>query len=179
MTNDAMQATKTGMNGVEQLCLNCGFCCDSTLFADVELRTGDDPRRLAKLGLTVLQKTETKLAFSQPCACFDGKFCKIYAERPKRCRLFECGLLKRVEKGEMTANAALKKISEAKVLAEKVRRLLRESGQRDEQMALTHRYTEVMHAPVDLSVEGAAERRGELMLAVNDLMQMLQLNFLK
>lgn len=167
------------MNGVEQLCPNCGLCCDSTLFADVELRAGDDPQRLAKCGLTVLQKTKTKLAFSQPCACFDGKFCKIYAERPKRCRMFECGLLKRVENGDMTAKVALKKITEAKALAEKVRRLLRESGLHDEQMALTHRYAEVMHAPVDLSVEDSAERRGELMLAVNDLMQMLQLNFLK
>lgn len=167
------------MSGVEQLCPNCGLCCDSTLFADVELHAGDDPQRLAELGLTVLQKTKTKLAFSQPCACFDGKFCKIYAERPKRCRLFECGLLKRVEKVEMTEGTALKKISEAKALAEKVRGLLRESGQPDEQMALTHRYAEVMRAPVDLSVPDTAEKRGELMLAVNDLMQMLQLNFLK
>lgn len=167
------------MNGVEQLCPNCGLCCDSTLFADVELRAGDDPQQLAKLGLTVLQKTKTKLAFSQPCACFDGKFCKIYAERPKRCRLFKCGLLEKVEGGKMNAGPALKKISEAKALAGKVRGLLRESGQRDEQMALTHRCAEVMRAPVDLSVEGAAERRGELMLAVNDLMQMLQINFLK
>ena len=167
------------MNGVEQLCPNCGLCCDSTLFADVELRVGDDPQRLAKLGLTVLQKTKTKLAFSQPCACFDGKFCKIYAERPKRCRLFECGLLKQVEAGKMSAGPALEKISEAKALAEKVRGLLHESGQRDEQMALTHRYAEVMHAPVDLSVEGAAERRGELMLAVNDLMQRLERDFLR
>jgi Fe-S-cluster containining protein len=167
------------MNGIEQLCPNCGLCCDSTLFADVELRKGDDPARLVKLGLTVLQKTKTKLAFSQPCACFDGKFCKIYANRPKRCRLFECGLLKRVESSEMTADAALKKISEAKALAEKVRALLRDAGQHDEMMALTHRYAEAMSAPVDFSVEGAADQRGELMLAVNDLMQMLERDFLR
>lgn len=167
------------MNGVEQLCPNCGLCCDSTLFADVELRKGDDPQRLEKLGLEVLQKTKTKLAFSQPCACFDGKFCKIYAERPKRCRLFECGLLKRVESGGMTADAALKKISEAKARAEKVRGLLRQSGQRDEHMALTHRYSEAMSAPVDLSLENEAEKRGELMLAVNELMQMVERDFLR
>src|SRR5215469_15501515 len=137
------------MNCVDQLCPNCGLCCDSTLFADVELRKGDDPERLTQLGLEVMQKTKTKLAFSQPCACFDGKFCKIYADRPKRCRLFECGLLKRVESGDLTAGAALKTISEAKSQAEKVRELLRQSGQRDERMALTHRYAEAMSAPVD------------------------------
>jgi Fe-S-cluster containining protein len=167
------------MNGVEQLCPNCGMCCDSTLFADVELRKGDDPRQLANAGLNIFHKTKVKLAFAQPCACFDGKFCKIYPDRPKRCRLFECGVLKRVQGGEMTASAALKKIAEAKSRAEKVRRLLREAGERSEGMALTHRYAEAMKAPVKLSDEASVERQGELMMAVNDLMQLLEREFLR
>jgi Fe-S-cluster containining protein len=167
------------MNGVEQLCPNCGLCCDSTLFADVELRAGDDAKRLSKLGLTLERKGQGKLAFAQPCACFDGKLCGIYADRPKRCRLFECGLLKKVETDEITAKAALNKIFEAKKRANKVRELLRLLGQQDEDMPLTHRYGEAMSAPVDLSNETAAERHGELMLAVNDLMQMLQRDFLR
>ena len=166
------------MSAIKQLCPNCGLCCNSTLFADVELRAGDDAKRLQKLGLTIERKTQTKLAFAQPCACFDGTLCGIYGDRPKRCRLFECGLLKKVEADEMTANVALKKISEAKKRVEKVRGLLRQSGQRDEQMALTHRYAEAMSAPIDLSDDTDAERRGELMLAVNDLMTLLERDFL-
>jgi Fe-S-cluster containining protein len=166
-------------DAVSQLCPNCGLCCDSTLFADVELRAGDDAKRLVKLGLTIEQKTRTKLAFAQPCACFDGRLCGIYADRPKRCRLFECGLLKRVEDGEMTTGAALKRISETKRRAVKVRELLRSLGQRDERMALTQRYAEAMSAPIDLADEGSADRRGELMLAVNDLMTRLQRDFLR
>ena len=52
------------MNGIEQLCPNCGLCCDSTLFADVELRTGDDAKRLKRLGLTLEKKGQGKLALS-------------------------------------------------------------------------------------------------------------------
>jgi hypothetical protein len=167
------------MNSVEQLCPNCGICCDSTLFADVELRKGDDATRLAKFGLALEEKGRGKLVFPQPCACFDGKLCRIYNDRPKRCRTFECGLLKKIETGRMTVNAALGKISEAKMQAEKVRELLRSLGQCDEQKALTHRYTAAMSAPVNLSDEDHAERRGELMLAVNDLMLTLQRDFLK
>ena len=167
------------MNGIEQLCPNCGLCCDSTLFADVELRASDDAKRLRKLGLTIEQKGRRKLAFAQPCACFDGKLCGIYGDRPKRCRLFECGLLKRVESKEMTASAALKKITAAKTQADKVRELLRSLGQCDERMALTHRYAEAMSAPIDLADEASAERHGELMLAVNDLMTRLQRDFLR
>jgi hypothetical protein len=167
------------MNDIDQLCPNCGLCCDSTLFADVELRAGDDAKRLQKLGLTLVQKTKTRLAFAQPCVCFDGKLCRIYADRPNRCRKFDCGLLKRVAAGDMTASAALKKISEAKRQAEQVRELLRSLGQRDERMALTHRYAEAMSAPIDLSDETGAEWHGELMLAVNDLMTRLQRDFLR
>ncbi|HEV2695406.1 MAG TPA: YkgJ family cysteine cluster protein [Verrucomicrobiae bacterium] len=167
------------MTGIDQLCPNCGLCCDSTLFADVELRAGDDAARLKKLGLTLERKGKNKTAFAQPCACFDGKLCTIYRDRPKRCGLFECGLLKRVETEEMTAGAALKKIFEAKKRAGKVRGLLESLGQKDEGIALTHRYSEVMSAPMDFSVEDEAEKRGELMMAVNDLMQMLQRDFLR
>ncbi len=167
------------MNGIEQLCPNCGLCCDSTLFADVELRASDNPARLIRLGLTLLKKSKFKIAFAQPCACFDGKICQIYKDRPKQCQLFECGLLKRVGAGEMTAKAALKKIFDAKQRAERVRTLLRLLGQRDERMAFTHRYAEAMSAPVDLSDDQNAERHGELMMAVNDLMTVLQRDFLR
>jgi uncharacterized protein len=168
------------MNGIEQLCPNCGLCCDSTLFADVELRADDDAQQLRQLGLTLEKKGKSKLAFAQPCACFDGKLCGIYDGRPARCRTFECGLLKKVEADEMTSAAALKKISDAKLLAKKVREMLRSLGQNDERLALTKRYSQAMSAPIDLSdPENDSELRGELMLAVNDLMQILQRYFLK
>jgi uncharacterized protein len=167
------------MNAVEQLCPNCGLCCNGVLFADVELQPGDDAGRLIDLGMS-LKKKGLKRAFVQPCQCFDGKLCRIYTDRPKRCAAFECGLLKRVQSGEMTAPAALKRIAEAKQLVEKVRRLLHRLGDEDEQLALTKRYSRMMAKPIDLSAdEDAGEARGELMLAVNDLMHVLQRDFLK
>jgi Fe-S-cluster containining protein len=167
------------MTSIDQLCPNCGLCCDSTLFADVELRAGDNAARLKKLGLTLFQKIKAKTAFAQPCPCFDGKLCQIYKDRPKRCAAFECGLLKRVEDKEMTPSAALEKIHAAKKRAREVRELLRTLGQHDERMALTHRYAEAMSAPIDFTNEAKAEAHGELMLAVNDLMNRLQKDFLQ
>jgi Fe-S-cluster containining protein len=167
------------MNAVDQLCTRCGLCCDSTLFADVELRAGDNAKRLAKFGLSLAKKGKSKIAFAQPCACFDGALCKIYNDRPKRCRLFECGLLKKVNAGEMKANAALKKISHAKVLANSVRGLLRSLGERPEDMALIECYKQAMQAPIDLNGDARdSERRGELMQAFSDLMLILQRDFL-
>jgi uncharacterized protein len=168
------------MNGIEQLCPNCGLCCDGSLFADVELRAGDDAKRLAELGLTLGKKSKGKIAFAQRCACFDGRLCKIYNDRPKRCRTFECGLLKRVQTGEMEVDAALKTISKSKRHVEKVRSLLRQLGQTDEALAMTKRYALAMSAPIDLSDhETDSERRGELMLAVDELMRQFQRDFLE
>jgi hypothetical protein len=63
---------------------------------------------------------------------------------------------------------------------EKVRRRLQRLGQNDGQLALIKRYARVMREPVDLSAsEMAVEGRGKLMLAVNDLMQLLQRDFLQ
>jgi hypothetical protein len=79
----------------------------------------------------------------------------------------------------MSAPAALKRIAAAKKLTDKVRELLHQLGDEDEQTALTKRYSRMMSQPIDLSGDEAiAEARGELMLAVNDLMQVLQRDFL-
>ena len=167
-------------DAVSKLCPNCGLCCNGVLFADVELRAGDDAKSLKRLGLKLQKKGQGKLAFAQPCACFDGKLCGIYADRPKRCRTFECGLLKRVQDGGLEAEAALKTIRQTKRQVEKVRVLLRQLGQNDEELAMTKRYAQVMSAPTDLSDhESDTERRGELMLAMGELMQLLQRDFLK
>jgi Fe-S-cluster containining protein len=171
---------QTTTDVVFQLCPNCGLCCDSTLFADVELRAGDDEKRFEQLGLKLQKKGRSKLAFAQPCACFDGRLCGIYADRPKRCRTFECGLLKRVQAGNLEADAALKSIARTKLHVEKVRDLLRQLGQKDEQLAMTKRYADAMSAAIDLAdLETDSERRGDLMLAVDELMRRLQRDFLE
>ncbi len=164
---------------VSQLCPNCGLCCNGVLFADVELRKDDNASQLAGLGLS-LKKKGRRQAFTQPCACFDGKLCRIYSERPRYCQAFECGLLKKVQAGELEVETALKSIAEARRRVGKVAKILRRLGQHDEQLALIKRHVQVMSEAVDLSGPKAAVAwRGELMLAVEDLMRLLQRDFLK
>jgi len=78
----------------------------------------------------------------------------------------------------MTAGAALQKFPRRGTRAKQVRGLLRSLGQREERMALSHRYAEAMGAPVDLADRAARSAR-ELMLAVSDLMQLLERDFLR
>ena len=164
---------------VSQLCPNCGLCCNGVLFADVELRKGDDVQRFVELGLAVGKKGG-KPVFAQPCAGFDGKLCGIYGERPVRCRTFECGLLKRVQAGELRAAEALKTITRTKREVKKVCDLLRTSPADDGRLALSQRYLRVMGGPVVLSGgRAAAGLPGKLMTAYGDLLRRLQRDFLK
>jgi hypothetical protein len=166
-------------DAVSKLCPKCGLCCNGVLFADVELRKGDDAKRLTEIGL-LLEKKGRQQAFAQPCACFDGGLCRIYNERPKRCRTFECGLLKRVQSGELDADAALKAIARAKRQVEKVCKLLHGTDSDDKRLALSQRYAQAMSRPVDLSGgKASVELPGKLMTAYRDLMQTLQRDFLK
>jgi Fe-S-cluster containining protein len=165
-------------NAIAALCPQCALCCNGVLFADVRLQVGDDARRLASLGVAL--QTRGKLTrFSQPCSCLEGKLCRIYDDRPTRCRTFECRVLQRVQTGEVTERAALKSIQNALRRAEKVRGILRELGDADESVPLSRRYQRMMRQPIDLSAESRLiDLRGELMMAVSELVTVLEQEFL-
>jgi len=178
-----MGAVATGLknsivNLSAKLCPTCALCCNGVLFKDVRLQPGDDAARLASLGVP-LRRRAAVIRFHQPCSCLEGKLCRIYAERPARCRTFECRLLQKAQAGEITQRAALKSIRHARRCVEEVRRILRALGDADESVPLSRRYQRMMRQPVDLSAdERMVDLRGELMLAVSSLAQVLERNFL-
>ncbi len=166
-------------DAVSQLCPACGLCCNGVLFGDVELQRSDNEKNLTQLGLHLFRKGR-KPAFRQPCSCFDGKLCGIYADRPKQCRAFECGLLKRVNTGKLSPGAALKTIAETRRRSVAVLKLVRELGHTDETKPLNQRYAAVVAQPIDMAADEAVlEQRGELMMAVARLVDSLERDFLK
>ncbi|HAV64876.1 MAG TPA: hypothetical protein DCY13_21215 [Verrucomicrobiales bacterium] len=94
------------------------------------------------------------------------------------CRRFECGVLREVSAGSLSEAAALRIIARTRKLAEKVGRLLRLLGDHDESRPLTRRYQSVMRTPIDLADPEAGDHRGELMMAVHELMELAQGRFL-
>jgi hypothetical protein len=108
--------------------------------------------------------------FVQPCACFDGCRCQIYSDRPKYCREFECLLLKSVKSGRTDTPAALRIIRNARQRVDKVKRLLRDLGNSEEDLALSKRFRKVKRQVESAALnENTAEKFGELTLAVHDL----------
>ena len=131
------------MESAEQLCLACGLCCDGTLFDLVKLEASDDAQKMKALGLPVtISRGKVPVArFPQPCAalCAD-RSCRLYAERPWQCRVFECGVFKEAKAGRITYATALRRVQQGRRRADQVRRLLRALGDTDEHRALGERF---------------------------------------
>jgi len=161
---------------IAQLCPQCAMCCNGVLFKDVELQAGDDPARLRSLGLPFAKTRVVK--FPQPCAALEGCHCRIYADRPVRCRSFDCALLQSVAAGATDGATALRVIQRTRKLADEVRRLLRKSGNAEEQLSLSLRFRRTQRRLESLQLDDdTAEIFGQLTLAVHDLNLRLRQHF--
>lgn len=187
--NDRAGAASAGA----RLCLACGMCCDGTLFKDVELQPGDSAAKSALQQLSLydpginpgdnLRQSQPRgTKWPQPCAalCADLR-CRIYAERPGRCRDFECSQFKAVAAGERDEAEALRIIRRTRQAADKVRRLLRALGDEHERLPLSRRFGRMQRryeaGRFSALDESALERYSELTLAVHQLQMLLQREF--
>ena len=104
------------------LCLDCGLCCDGTMFEVAEIA----PEEAARLeGKVRLSADRTKLL--QGCSALqpDCK-CGVYTERPQTCRRYKCFVLASLEEGKFTRAEADEAIREVLGRREKVAALVGE-----------------------------------------------------
>jgi hypothetical protein len=161
---------------VEQLCPHCALCCNGVLFKDVELQPADPAAKLKSLGLPVSGARVAK--FPQPCAALDGCVCRVYADRPVRCRQFDCALLQALAAGDTDVAAARRVIRRTRECAERVRRLLRAAGDSDEHRSLSLRFRRTQRRLESRHLDDdTAEIFGQLTLAVHDLNLLLRRHF--
>lgn len=161
-----------------RLCTACGLCCDGSLFQIVRMQPGDAPTVLMKLGMRIRCK-DGEFLMEQPCAALRGKCCSIYEQRPERCRKFACQQLMRLEQTAITEGDALVMIASTRVLVDRVRWLIAQSGYREDGQPLQEQYDRVTAMRVDLSLEPElVVVREELEAAMRELKLRLAREFL-
>ncbi len=92
------------------LCIQCGLCCDGTLFTRVRLADEDH----LPLGAGVQRANDRQRWLPQPCAFLGVDGCHIYSNRPRPCQDFECLLLQAVNAGEIDLEEARQLIDQTK-----------------------------------------------------------------
>ena len=166
-----------GLRRLEGICGSCGMCCDGVLFHAVELQPGDHPRQLSALGLKLRRKKGVEF-FLQPCSAHRQESglcsCTIYAERPMRCRGFDCRQLRGVLAGEISEEGALGKIREAREKVAEVNGLIDQIAETNPNRGLAHR---VANALTPSHGEVKSAKLLELEVASQELETMLLNNF--
>lgn len=152
---------------VSRLCGACGMCCNGVMFSSVELQPEDSARKLAALGLRAKLRGNA-LRIPQPCQAHQSMQCSIYADRPARCRAFDCKQLKAAAAGEISPDEALEKIEVAVMMAERVRALFRQAGDDREHRAFATRVASIFTPPLEPGPDAEAARDA-LRVAMDDL----------
>lgn len=105
---------------LQGLCLDCGMCCDGTLFECVEVEPAEQPAFVQ----VSLIRVGDKVAVPLPCAKHQGRRCAVYDARPSRCVKFTCGLYDGVAAGARSVEEAQARIAEARRLFAVIETLL-------------------------------------------------------
>ena len=155
---------------IDALCLQCGLCCNGVLFADVRPEPGD--------ASPLFNGKRSRVA--QPCPAFNAATCAcaIYAERPTRCRKFECRQLLGVRNGTITIEKALRQIRTARSQAAEVEKLLVDLGFNNERLPLSRRFQHCQRAAENGKLpQTQLDRLADLQLAVHRLTGLLAREF--
>jgi hypothetical protein len=110
-----------GENG-NNICIECGLCCDGSMFMHVKIDKSDDPTLLKQLGVESVEVRD-KPFFLQPCIWQEGKLCRLYNDkrRFKVCKAFKCRLLRQYLSGEISYPSALAVIREILIRRQSVK----------------------------------------------------------
>lgn len=131
-----------------ELCLNCGLCCNGGIFADVALEPTESVSKYETLGLVFGGSSNRSehaaggppAKFLQPCRMFQKRACGIYSQRPAHCRKFDCMLLREVVSGEIDFLPALRIVRQAADAHDRLVQMLRALGERDESSPVRSRF---------------------------------------
>lgn len=159
------------------LCASCGLCCNGVLFHTVRILGNDSISELSALGLRVWRKKGERVLL-QPCPAFCGDSCRIYEQRPTRCRLFECRQLQRVKAGQIPISAAQEKIRQATTLVAEAQDLLAALGEKHLDRPLTKRHGHIESEPLDPSSDPLlVSQRTRLNQVMSELAALLDNDF--
>ena len=115
----------------QRVCLECGFCCDGTLFRNAGLQN-EEQGNLPEWIEEHSHFSESNSYFSLPCGYFNGR-CMIYErERAFVCASYRCQLLGYLRSGRISPDKALQTVYEARRMRDDIlKHFCRLTGRKD------------------------------------------------
>jgi uncharacterized protein len=103
---------------VSDLCLDCGLCCNGTVFSHVGLKLYEITN--APMAELKVERRGHRFHFFQPCPAHRDDGCSVYDRRPDACQRFECDLLKDVQLGRIALAQARQVVADTKQRARSI-----------------------------------------------------------
>jgi len=170
---DSRHSPHPDPEAASRLCCDCGFCCNGVMFGRVVLQALDSRETLRAIGFTVKRKQKQSF-FTQPCIAFNQGKCRVYEQRPTRCRLFECKILQKVVTGEWKVHQALHAIEQVQSHVQRIETLLNPAGTETSHKSLLKRVGDRLS---DWEESGEIESAKNLQSALDALEQRLEKDF--
>lgn len=159
----------------QSLCVQCGLCCDGTIFEWAQVFAEDDLAQLETNGFILLTAAE-KTSFALPCHHQQDRVCTVYQQwRPQVCRTFRCRLLRRFEAGELAWEEARARIERTVALVERIQAQL-PAQHNHERKSLKQRMTAWQQAQTEAGVD-VQRTFAPLLLDFASLQRLLDLHF--
>ena len=164
----------------DALCLGCGLCCSGILFSGAQMRMDEIPRA-RELGMEVVVTPETGASgwdsaykFRQPCPCHQDGRCSAYENRLSVCRAYQCRLLERYQRWEVTLAQALGQVRKVEAALEMLAPRLgpRPAGQSAWDWIVAWRESERVGTS-----EESCRRHGDTLLQIAALAMLLEQEF--
>jgi hypothetical protein len=101
------------------ICVGCGLCCNGTYLAKGNIESAGEAKPLTWYKAEFFTENE-RTYFRIPCPHFSGQCCSIYEDRFAVCRSYRCGVLTKLDDGEIRRDEAEHVLAEARRLIAKV-----------------------------------------------------------
>jgi hypothetical protein len=126
----------------QAICVQCGLCCDGTLFGHAVLQKGERGSLPEKIEQQYWKEEETEF-FTLPCQYFNGK-CTIYDQKKAVvCSAFRCQLLKNFSKGQISKDNADRIVSDALKFRDEILELYKCIFEDDTKLSFRELLTEI------------------------------------
>lgn len=111
-------------NKSQDLCKSCGLCCKGVIHTHVEIQDSLEVNILLKNNISITKLPgKDKSSFNLPCSAHNG-VCRIYKDRPSRCKKYECTLLKKYKGNQLNFDECSTIIKEIKNVLKKIKAVL-------------------------------------------------------
>ncbi|MFC2176411.1 hypothetical protein ACFLR1_05545 [Bacteroidota bacterium] len=107
-----MNNPKNPTNNFQEICKNCGFCCDGTLFRYATINEGEVNENFE----IIKNPSSGKRHFKQPCPYHVGICTLSLDTRPHVCSSFKCKLLKKLDRGVVEVDTAFSQVEKTKTM---------------------------------------------------------------